>query len=241
MTGQRHKGAPAPRLGIRLRVLPFLIATVASLLIVRVLGLAVRETAPAQREQTASALPIVPAAHAAFSPASASPHARQAGAETPSSAGEPPAPREAPRDRPTLGEIAVLEDLRRRRLALEDRERALAERETLVIAAERRLAARIEELAALQRALEAQDRAAREREEAGWRGLVRIYEQMRPRDAARIFNELEMPVLIEVVSRMRERIAAPILAGMDPDKAKALTAELAHRRTRPGVEATSGG
>ena len=82
--------------------------------------------------------------------------------------------------------------------------------------------------AALQRA----ERIAREREEANWTNLVRIYENMRPRDAARIFDELEMPVLIEVVARMKQRAVAPILAGMQPDRAQKVTAELAARQSR---------
>jgi flagellar motility protein MotE (MotC chaperone) len=132
----------------------------------------------------------------------------------------------------------VLEELRARRAALDAREQALAVRESVLAATEQRLARRVEELAALQQRLEALDKSARDREDAGWRGLVRIYENMRPRDAARIFNELEMVTLVEVVDRMKERSAAPILAGMDPEKAKALTAELAKRRaTGPRAEA----
>ncbi|MCS6921175.1 MAG: hypothetical protein NZM07_04525 [Elioraea sp.] len=240
MTETKCVSAANARLGIRLRVLPFLIVTAASLLAVRVIGLAVRDSGPDPATQAVASLPIVPLAQAARAQAPSAASQPTTGGMAPLPA-DAPAQREGVREGASLGELAVLEDLRRRRLALEERERALAEREALVIAAERRLAARIEEIAALQRSLEAQDRAAREREEAGWRGLVRIYEQMRPRDAARIFNELEMGVLIEVVSRMRERLAAPILAGMEPEKAKALTAELALRRTRLGGEAASGG
>lgn len=241
MTETKRASAANARLGIRLRVLPFLIVTAASLLAVRLIGLAVRDPGPDLATQAVASVPIVPVAHAARSPVPAAEPPQPAPGGAPAPANDSLMQREGPREGASLGELAVLEDLRRRRLALEERERALAEREALVIAAERRLAARIEEIAALQRSLDAQDRAAREREEAGWRGLVRIYEQMRPRDAARIFNELEMGVLIEVVSRMRERLAAPIIAGMEPEKAKALTAELAQRRTRPGGEAASGG
>jgi flagellar motility protein MotE (MotC chaperone) len=122
--------------------------------------------------------------------------------------------------------------VRARCLTLEAREGELATREAVLAAAERRLSQRVEELAAMQARLETLDRAAREREEANWGNLVRIYENMRPRDAARIFNELEMPVLIEVVARMKQRAVAPILAGMEPALAQKLTAELAARQAR---------
>lgn len=227
------------------RLLPFVIVTLAALLTVRVAALLIGvPLAPAP--EGAGGLPIVPSALAARGEAdgpSAAPQPhradRPAGSAMPPAEGSVPA---APRfAQPSAAEMTVLEDLRARRLALEERERTLAEREAVVVAAERRLAERIEELQQLQQRLEALDQAARERADAGWRGLVKIYESMRPRDAARIFNELEMPVLIEVVERMRERNAAPILAGMNPDKAKALTAELAQRRARSPDEGAAGG
>ena len=54
----------------------------------------------------------------------------------------------------------------------------------------------------------------------------------RPRDAAAIFDDLELPVLIEILDRMGERKAAPVIGAMRPDKARTLTAELARHRAR---------
>jgi flagellar motility protein MotE (MotC chaperone) len=50
-----------------------------------------------------------------------------------------------------------------------------------------------------------------------------MYENMKPKDAAAIFNELDMPVLLGVAKAMNPRKMAPILARMTPLKAKALT------------------
>ena len=55
---------------------------------------------------------------------------------------------------------------------------------------------------------------------------------MRPRDAAAVFDELEMPVLVQIVDRMREAKAAPVLGAMRPERARLLTAELARVRAR---------
>jgi flagellar motility protein MotE (MotC chaperone) len=63
--------------------------------------------------------------------------------------------------------------------------------------------------------------------------LVKIYESMKPKDAARIFEALELPILLDVMERMREAKSAPILAAMDPMKAKEVTSSLAERRTIP--------
>jgi flagellar motility protein MotE (MotC chaperone) len=129
-----------------------------------------------------------------------------------------------------VAERAVLEQLRARRAAIEQREAQAVARETLVAAAERRLAQRVEELVALQRRLEAMEADRAAREEAGMRGLVKLYEGMRPRDAAVIFDELEMPVLVRLMDQMREAKAAPVMGAMRPERARMLTAELARLR-----------
>ncbi|MDH5189301.1 MAG: hypothetical protein OEW37_10145, partial [Rhodospirillaceae bacterium] len=63
--------------------------------------------------------------------------------------------------------------------------------------------------------------------------LVKIYENMKPKDAARIFEEMEMDTLLMVTERMKERSLAPIMAKMDPIKAKEMTVELAKMRKLP--------
>ena len=88
------------------------------------------------------------------------------------------------------------------------------------------------ELQALQKTLEALETARKQREDISWQGLVKLYEAMKPREAATIFNDLEMPVLLQVVDRMKEAKAAPVLAAMQPDKARDLTAKLAQLRTQ---------
>jgi flagellar motility protein MotE (MotC chaperone) len=166
----------------------------------------------AQAQPTPAAPP--PAAPAPAAPASGTPAPAPPAAPTPEAAAE----------------RAVLEQLRARRAEIEAREQAAIQREVIVAAAERRLSQRIEELSALQARLEAMERERSQREETGLRGLVRLYEGMRPRDAAAIFDELEMPVLLPIVDRMREARAAPVMAAMRPERARALTAELAKLR-----------
>jgi flagellar motility protein MotE (MotC chaperone) len=142
-----------------------------------------------------------------------------------------PAPMAAPAPPPeAAAERAVLDSLRARRAELEAREEAARARELVIAAAERRLIQRVEELTAMQARLEALERDRAAREESGLRSLVRLYEGMRPRDAAVIFDELEMPVTVRIVDRMREAKAAPVLGAMRPDRARALTAELARLR-----------
>lgn len=151
-------------------------------------------------------------------------------APAPAQSAPQPQPAPAPPDPVDQAERALLGRLRERRTEIEARETALAAREAVLAAAERRLTARLEEMAALKARLEELDRGRGEREEAGWRGLVKTYETMRPRDAATVFDDLEMPVLVQIVNRMREAKAAPVIGAMRPDRARSLTAELARLR-----------
>ena len=56
---------------------------------------------------------------------------------------------------------------------------------------------------------------------------------MKPKDAAKIFDELQMSVMILVAQQMKENKLAAIVAEMKPEKARDLTMALA---TRQNVE-----
>jgi flagellar motility protein MotE (MotC chaperone) len=129
-------------------------------------------------------------------------------------------------------EKALLLDLRKRREVLEARAHELDQRDGVMAAAEKKLAARVEELAALQTRLETLEAARQQHDAQNWAGLVHVYENMKPRDAAVIFDALDMQVLLGVLDRMNERKAAPILAAMEPDRARLATQMLAEMRTR---------
>jgi flagellar motility protein MotE (MotC chaperone) len=129
------------------------------------------------------------------------------------------------------GERTVLLELRQRRQELDSRESVLTARESLLTATEQKLTGRVAELQALQKKLEALEATRQEREDTSWQRLVKLYETMKPRDAATIFNELDMPVLLQVVDRMKESKAAPVLAAMQPDKARDVTTQIAKLRS----------
>ena len=78
-------------------------------------------------------------------------------------------------------------------------------------------------------------------EEARKKSLVKIFETMKPVEAARIFEQMDMPVLLGILERMKERNAAPVLAQMHPARAKQVTGELAKRRQPASVPAGPSG
>lgn len=140
----------------------------------------------------------------------------------------------------TSSEIELLQKLAERREELDKRGRELDMREGLLQAAEARIDKKIGELKTLQSAIDALIKKHSEQEEARMASLVKIYENMKPKDAARIFEQLDMPILLDVVERMSERKIAPIMAEMNPAKAKAVTSELALRRQLPQPSGTNG-
>jgi flagellar motility protein MotE (MotC chaperone) len=64
---------------------------------------------------------------------------------------------------------------------------------------------------------------------------------MKPKDAARIFEQLDMETLLLVAEPMKERKLAPIMAQMNPTKAMEITVELARLRQVAPASAPLGG
>ncbi len=135
-------------------------------------------------------------------------------------------------------ERALLLDLRKRREELDAREQGIAMQQNLLAAAEKRIGERADELSALQRRLEALERAARERDEANVRGLVKIYETMKPRDAAAILNDIDLAVAMPIFRHMKEGKAALVIAALQPDRARDVTARLGPDAPPPSAGTT---
>lgn len=134
-----------------------------------------------------------------------------------------------PREHVSASERAVLERLQARRQELDARARELEIRENLIKAAEKRLETKAEELKAVeQRAGEAKERKS-EADAARLKGVVTMYEGMKPKDAARIFDRLEMTVLFEIASQIKPQKMADIIAQMSSEAAERLTIELSRR------------
>ncbi len=130
---------------------------------------------------------------------------------------------------PSAAERAILERLQERRQELDKRARELDIREGLIAEAEKRIDSRLSEIKEAKAALAVASQQKDEAEAARFKGLVTMYETMKPRDAAKIFDRLETSVLIEVASQINPRNMSEILAQMSPDTAQRLTVELANR------------
>jgi flagellar motility protein MotE (MotC chaperone) len=242
---------------IPLRLAPVLVAAAIPLLGFKLVDIAVALAGHAVQSAEASAAPQAPVAPASAAPApaaspaapaavsSASPASLSPASSSPASPGRaptaaPPAPSKAAAvagggSDPTSfspAEINLLQELSQRRAELDKRAAELDGREMMLKATEQRIAEKIAELQKMQNNINALLKKKDKENDTKIKSLVKIYEIMKPQDAARIFEQLDMPVLLEVVEHMNERKAAPILANMQPQKAKALTLALAeHRQT----------
>lgn len=126
-------------------------------------------------------------------------------------------------------ERALLERLSERRSELDARAKEIEMRETLLQAAEKRLEGRIAQLKQLEAQINGSLQAKDEGEVARFKNVITMYENMKAKDAARIFDRLEMKVLLEVATQINPRRMSDILAQMAPDSAERLTVELATR------------
>lgn len=136
-------------------------------------------------------------------------------------------------------ESVVLERLSERRTELDAREQEIEERMALVEAAEKRVDERMADLEALEGRINALMDAEEAKRDAQFTALVEMYGSMRPRDAAGIFNQLDMAILTRVARAMEPRTVGQIMAQMEPDRAQALTVSLAQSES-PLDSATPG-
>jgi len=132
--------------------------------------------------------------------------------------------------------LEMFEDLSERRVRLEKSEKAMHVREALLEATEKELDRKVEELKTLRTEIKEllEEQGGQEAERID--SLVKIYEGMKPKDAARIFDTLDLDVLGRVMSKMSERKVAPVLAAMNAERARTVTIMLAEEKTLPVIE-----
>ncbi len=198
---------------MRLRLLPIVIFAAAMVLSVRIGGL----------WNDLSVGVGAPSAAQAQKKAPAKPEGKKAAKAEPL-----PKPKRKP-PIPDLNEtdFAILQELAKRRRTLDRRERSLVIREGVMKAVEKRLDQKLAELKRIQLALRTNiDKTEKQRNKQLDR-LVKIYTNMKAKKAARVFDQLAIPIVIRVVKRMKAMASAPILAAMDPKRVKVITAVLA--------------
>ncbi|MBN8608272.1 MAG: hypothetical protein J0L81_15240 [Caulobacterales bacterium] len=142
---------------------------------------------------------------------------------------------------PTLAEMAglsaeevqVLQALGERRQTLDQRAEQYDTQDELMLAAEQRLNERLTELRTLEAHVNDLLGQLDEAQEQRLASLVDVYQRMRAKDAAAVFDGLDDDVLVQVASRMRQANLAEVMGRMEPARARQLTQMLADRARPP--------
>jgi flagellar motility protein MotE (MotC chaperone) len=221
----------------RFRILPLLILVAVAMLTLKVGSIwheitGLNASLEARSVRAAEEKPASKAKQEASPPAAAGDQAAEPGAD-----GQPPSI--MPSSSPAAGdstfdprdlsqsEVRLLQALAERRKSLDAREYGMNQRDALLKAAEQRLLDKQAELTSMRTEVKQLLDQVDEQETKKINNLVKLYENMKPKDAARILNDLELGVLMRVVQRMNVRKLAPVLAAMEADKARAVTRSLA--------------
>ncbi|MEH6496798.1 MAG: hypothetical protein V7740_13710 [Pseudomonas marincola] len=136
----------------------------------------------------------------------------------------------------TESEIEVLQKLAERREQLIVKQKELDLRDNLLQATEKRIDGKIAKLKGIEATIQDLLKKYDAQELRKLKSIVTIYEKMKAKDAARIFNTLDMKVLLDVTGLMKESKLASILGKMNGQRAQELTIELATRKQLPDMD-----
>lgn len=124
-------------------------------------------------------------------------------------------------------EKALLERLGERRDEIDGRLRELEMREKILDTAEKKVDSRVNELKQIEDKINEGKDKKDQAEQQALKNLVIMYEAMKPKDAARIFDRLAIDVLLPVVQQMNPRKMSEVLAAMSSESAEKLTVAIA--------------
>lgn len=130
---------------------------------------------------------------------------------------------------PSAAEREVLENLGARRRALDEKAKELELREQLLKSAERIAQERLEEL----KRTEKQQSSEAAKAPPELKALVVLYESMKPRDAAKVFEKMDITRLLPLARQIAPKKLAEIVAAMTPEVAQKLTVSMLPTPARP--------
>jgi flagellar motility protein MotE (MotC chaperone) len=218
---------------LKLRLIDAVTLAAAGLLVLKVAAIAVEESKPQPGATMPEFARVLARARTNYEPSDPS----TTGSVTPKEPEKPGPEPEKPVPRPEpipASERAILERLSARRDTLKQRSEALDLREQLIGTAERKLEEGVDTLKQGEDKAEGGSAQRAETERAALKNIVTMYETMKPKDAARVFDRLNLDVLVPIVLAMNPRKMAEVLALMQSEPAEKLTVALANRARGQG-------
>ncbi len=140
--------------------------------------------------------------------------------------GKPENAKTAPSSSFSQSEILILQELAERREALDMRAQAIDKRAIQLKVTEEEINKKLRQLQDYEARLQKLVNTYSEQEKANIAAMVKLYSAMKPQDAARIFNSLDMNITVALLKGMKPSSSSAILSQMDSQKAQAVTAEL---------------
>lgn len=120
-------------------------------------------------------------------------------------------------------EIMILQELAERREALDIRSKEIDKKAVQLRVAEQEIDKRLTQLREYEQKLRNLIKEYNEKEKAKIDSLVKVYSTMKPKDAARIFNTLDIEVTVSLLKEMKPSTSSAILSQMKAEKAKEIT------------------
>lgn len=138
----------------------------------------------------------------------------------------------------TPEEFQVLQSLVSYQKGMRQEQSALAEKEKKLEILTHTLNQKVEQLQLLKAAVEKLITGQEQKSQQYLTDIVKIYESMKPQEAAQILAALDFNITIEIVSQMKGKKASEILASLPPEQAAQLTTALAQKSQEIAALAT---
>ncbi len=132
-----------------------------------------------------------------------------------------------PNDTFSKAEVEILQDLAARRELLDAKEKELEKRSFQINVAAEEIDRKILQMKEYEKRLSELVNKYNAQEKEKVSTLIKVYSAMKPKDAAQIFDTLNLDILVLLFSSMKPSTSSAILAQMEPKIAKEVTVRLA--------------
>ncbi len=130
-------------------------------------------------------------------------------------------------------QVRVFKALSDRHDKIDQQSEQVEQQRKLIELGEKKLSEQINSLQEMKKSIEEAKQSLTKEEENNLNKMIKIYEGMKPEEAAEIFNKMHVVVVSKLIQGMNQKKAAPILAAMDKNKARMVTLEMIRPKEAP--------
>lgn len=127
-------------------------------------------------------------------------------------------------------EVKLLKSLSQRRAELVKREQDVKQKEATLLAIKKEIDENLKKISQQKNDMEKMLKKTTQEDEEKLMQLVKYYEGMKPKDAGRVMNKLDIKILRDIVTRMNKKKVSEVFANMDEKVVRDITVLLAHQK-----------